>query len=58
MLSEATSQSYADDLGWSAHAELLVHQVPGHHFTMMTGDNSNILAEMIDELIRKGELVS
>ncbi len=36
MLTEATGQSHADDLGWGALVQLQTHRVPGHHFTMMT----------------------
>jgi myxalamid-type polyketide synthase MxaB len=58
MLSEATGQSYADDLGWSEFAQLRVHQVPGHHFTMMTGANAPVLANKIEELLGEAALES
>ncbi len=58
MLSEATGQSYADDLGWSEFAQLRVHQVPGHHFTMMTGTNAPVLADKIEELLGEAALES
>ena len=58
MLSEATGQSYADDLGWSEFAHLRVHQVPGHHFTMMTGTNAPVIADKIEELLGEAALES
>lgn len=57
MLSEATGQSHADDLGWGEIVPLQMHHVPGHHFTMMTGDNAVGLAEKIDQLLRLNEPV-
>jgi myxalamid-type polyketide synthase MxaB len=53
MLSEATGQSHADDLGWGDLVQLQRHQVPGHHFTMMTGDNAVVLGETIDDILRQ-----
>ncbi len=51
MLSEATGQSHADDLGWGSLVQLHTHRVPGHHFTMMTGPNAASLAAKLDELL-------
>jgi myxalamid-type polyketide synthase MxaB len=50
MLTEATGQSHADDLGWGSLVQLQTHRVPGHHFTMMTGPNAASLAAKLDEL--------
>lgn len=51
MLTEATRQTHDDDFGWSRLVNLQLHEVPGHHFTMMTGDESQILATKISELL-------
>jgi myxalamid-type polyketide synthase MxaB len=57
MLTEATGQAHADDLGWGDLVQLRLHQVPGHHFTMMTGENAVSIAATIDQLIRNEVLV-
>jgi myxalamid-type polyketide synthase MxaB len=57
MLTEATRQSHAEDLGWSQFVPLQRIEVPGHHFTMMTGSNAASLAKTIDELLAEPALV-
>ena len=57
ILSEATRQSHADDLGWGALVKLRSDQVPGHHFTMMTGPNAVLLARKIETLLREPAFV-
>lgn len=57
-LSEATGQSHADDLGWGDLVQLRSHEVPGHHFTMMTGDNVASLVEKVEGLFRDTALVT
>ena len=58
MLTEASGQSHAEDLGWGSLVRLQTHVVPGHHFTMMTGPNAATLADKVDQLIRENTLVS
>jgi myxalamid-type polyketide synthase MxaB len=58
MLSEATGQSHDDDLGWGSLVQLQMHQVPGHHFTMMTSPNVSTLADKIDQLLRRAAISS
>lgn len=52
VLSAATRQSHADDLGWGRLVTLRSHWVPGHHFTMMTGPNAAALADKVEALLR------
>lgn len=38
----------APDRGWSRHVRsVAVHEIPGNHFTLMSGDNARTLAEAI-----------
>ena len=58
MLTEASGQSQAEDLGWGSLVQLQSHVVPGHHFTMMTGPNAAKLAEKVDQMLREKALAS
>jgi len=52
MLSEASGQTLDKDLGWRPYmAQLNFHEVPGDHFSMMSGENGRILAERIEKII-------
>ncbi len=51
MLTEATGQTHDADFGWSRLVNLQMHQVPGHHFTMMTGEGAKALANKVAELL-------
>ena len=49
VLMEASGQQIAADLGWDLFitAKFNFYQVPGDHFSMMTGENATRLAELI-----------
>ncbi|MEZ6090598.1 MAG: SDR family NAD(P)-dependent oxidoreductase [Pirellulaceae bacterium] len=53
LLAHVTGHTLDEDLGWSAVAPLRMHQVPGHHFTMMTAANARHLAEMLESLLKE-----
>jgi len=55
ILSEATGQTSTDDLGWGQLLPIQTHVVPGHHFTMMTGENAIAIAGHIDRLLRESQ---
>jgi myxalamid-type polyketide synthase MxaB len=55
MLTEATGQSHDEDFGWGSLVDLHTHQVPGHHFTMLTGDNAKTLASTLGNLLSNHE---
>jgi thioesterase domain-containing protein len=52
-LTEASGQSLAKDLGWTAIlAELLTSRtLPGNHFSMMTRDHIAGVADGVNELL-------
>ena len=53
VLKEASGQEIAADLGWDSFAteRFNFYQVPGDHFSMMTGENAVKLARLIRECI-------
>lgn len=53
VLMEASGQHIAHDLGWDQFITVpfKFYQVPGDHFTMMTGDNASRLAQLIGECL-------
>jgi acyl transferase domain-containing protein/thioesterase domain-containing protein/acyl carrier protein len=52
VLTEATGQSLANDLGWGTIvSEVVLHLVPGDHFSMLTGDNARRLAAALAECL-------
>jgi myxalamid-type polyketide synthase MxaB len=55
MLTEATGQRHDDDFGWGPLVDLHTHQVPGHHFTMLTGENAKALASTVGNLLSDPE---
>jgi len=57
LLAHATGQTLSEDLGWSRFVDLHLHQVPGHHFTMMTPPHATTLAETITELLAQPRLL-
>lgn len=48
VLSEAAKHTEAEDLGWGAILAVQTHQVPGHHFSMITGERGARLAAELD----------
>ncbi|MBB3206093.1 myxalamid-type polyketide synthase MxaB [Rhodopirellula rubra] len=58
LLSHATGHSFDEDLGWGKLVQLRLHQVSGHHFTMMTPPNVSAMAEKISDLLAQPSLPS
>ncbi|MCM2369159.1 type I polyketide synthase [Aporhodopirellula aestuarii] len=58
LLTHATGHSFDDDLGWGKIVQLRLHQVSGHHFTMMTAPNVFSMAEKISDLLSEPSLPS
>ena len=58
VLMEASSQKLTADLGWNQYLtnRFNFYQIPGDHFSMMTGDNAARLARLINECIGNDEL--
>jgi thioesterase domain-containing protein len=54
-LAEASGQSLEKDLGWGSvvGGQLTLREVPGNHFTMMTGENANGLAEVLSDCLKR-----
>ena len=51
VLCRAAGRSLPSDLGWGSFGKTDLHQVPGHHFTMMTSTNAADLALKVEQLI-------
>ena len=53
VLSEASGQQIAADLGWGQYTQghLSFYQVPGDHFSMMTGDNAAQVARLANDCL-------
>ncbi|OHB69486.1 MAG: hypothetical protein A2V70_10225 [Planctomycetes bacterium RBG_13_63_9] len=54
-LSEASGQSVDQDLGWGSVVgqNLTLREVPGNHFSMMTGENADQLAELLANCLQQ-----
>ncbi|MFG0255696.1 MAG: hypothetical protein ACF787_11485 [Rhodopirellula sp. JB053] len=58
LLTHATGHSFDEDLGWGTLVQLRLHQVSGHHFTMMTPPNVHSMSEKIAALLGEPSLPS
>jgi thioesterase domain-containing protein len=48
VLAEVAGERLDDDLGWGkVTPSVVLHQVPGDHFSMLVGENANCLAERL-----------
>jgi NADPH:quinone reductase-like Zn-dependent oxidoreductase/thioesterase domain-containing protein/NADP-dependent 3-hydroxy acid dehydrogenase YdfG/acyl carrier protein len=56
-LAELTGKTFAADHGWGSKlgCQVTLHQTPGDHFSMLTGDDASDLAESLSECLRAAD---
>ena len=56
VLAEASGQQVAADLGWGSVVsdQLRMHETPGDHFSMMTGEHASRLAQLLNDCLEEG----